>query len=36
MDKITKKKDCNKEIIRRESKIMGFSNKIFKARVSST
>jgi len=36
MDKITEKKDCKKEIIRRESKIIGFSNKIFKARVSST
>ena len=34
MDNSTKKQDCKQELVRRESKIMGFSNKIFKAKVS--
>ena len=36
MDKPTKKKDCKQEVIRRESKIFNFTNKIFKAQVSSS
>ena len=36
MDKPTKKEDCKQEVIRRESKIFNFTNKIFKAQVSSS
>ncbi len=36
MDKSTKKQDYKQDLVRRESKIMGFSNKIFKAKVSSS
>ena len=36
MDKPTKKEQSKQGSIRRESKILGFSNKIFKAQVSST
>lgn len=36
MDKPIKKEQCKQGSIRRESKILGFSNKIFKAQVSSS
>ena len=31
-----KKEDCKGDFVRRESKIFGFSNKIFKAQISSS
>jgi len=36
MDKVKNKEEIKQSLIRRESKIMGFSNKIFKAQVSSS
>lgn len=36
MTKPSKKEECKQELIRRESKIFGFSNRIFKAQISSS
>lgn len=36
MEKPTKKEECKQDMIRRESKIFNFSNKIFKAQISSS